>query len=181
MNWKKALLSLFVVFQVSVVFVLPNPDSILYRETYKYFASYANTLGFNTTWRFFSPNPFMWVVEYDVIPDLDAWRGLEFETYRYPSSLQDVGTREGFNRRLNFGMFMTSQDRLLENYFGPFLCKRHPEAEIIAIYMVGRETPSIDRMKLEPSWSSITDIANIRRMKVKDFSCVSDEKEGKSW
>ena len=53
----KFFLSVFIILHVTTMVVVSNPGSILSRSLPHFMISYASTLGLNTTWRFFSPNP----------------------------------------------------------------------------------------------------------------------------
>jgi hypothetical protein len=161
----KILLSLFLVFHVIAIFVLPNPDSILYREWQNVIATYGSTIGMNTTWRFFSPNPSLSTVEYEVVKS-----GHEPEKFRYPASVEQVGSREAFNRLMNFAIFMAASRETLERFLHPYICKMHPDAEQIAYYIITNKFPTIENAQLRAS--SREDLSIKSRNPAGEFDCA---------
>lgn len=139
-------LSAFLLFHLAAVFVLPNPDSIIYRETESLFLNYGNVLGINTTWRFFSPNPLIHMFEYEVVTAEGNEADAEGNVikHRYPESVESAGSREGFNRRLNQVMFMMADPQHLNDFMAPYLCKQHPKATGLSFYSVSREFPTVE-------------------------------------
>ena len=53
----KVSLSVFICFHITTMILVANPSSLLSRMAPHFMISYASTLGLNTTWQFFSPNP----------------------------------------------------------------------------------------------------------------------------
>ena len=164
----KILLSLFLCFHIAAVFVLPNPDSILYRETEKVFATYGSLLGFNTTWRFFSPNPSLSTVEYTALKD-----GEELRQKKYPDSVEEVGNRDSFNRLMNYAIFMAARREFLEKYLHPYICKINPDADAIAYSIVTNRFPTIEKAQLEAS--AREDMTERVRNPAGEFGCANVE------
>ncbi len=100
LNLAKVLLSFFILFQIAAVFILPNPEGILYRELAPVVVTFGNFFGLNTTWRFFSPNPAVRVLEYDLYTR-DAAGNLQSVTFRHPRHLREEKFRGVYNRKLN--------------------------------------------------------------------------------
>jgi hypothetical protein len=168
----KIALSVFIVFHLYVVFVLPNPDGILYRASHAWISPYGNQFGFNTTWRFFSPNPAVKVLEYDVFTR-DINGELQGETFRFPQNLEQEDSRENFNRKMNFSMYMMSRNELLEKVLGPRLCQMHPGAESVSISMRGHEQPTIESSKFQGSERK--NIGQTKTHYLTDVSCIVEE------
>src|SRR5579871_3993566 len=53
----KALLSVWLVYHLFCILILPNGGSFLGRYSEKYILEYGNFLGINTPWNLFSPDP----------------------------------------------------------------------------------------------------------------------------
>jgi hypothetical protein len=137
------ILSGMILYHLAAVIVLPNSSSLLGRKTAGFFLPYANTLGFNTSWQFFSPGPSpMFYLEYFVEFDRE---GNESEVMPYPLRRVAGSWSDSYNRRL-FGMrfFSLNPDRL-ERYLAPFLCRQHPGAVSISVQPVYEPIQSIDR------------------------------------
>ncbi len=138
----KVALSAFIVFHLAAVFILPNPDSILYHETQKVVRAYGTMFGIHTTWRFFSPNPLLKVLEYRVIGSKTE----NAETrHRFPESVKEAGNREGFNRLMTYAMFMAQSHEYLEAHLQPYICAKWPDATSIEYEILGNEFSPIER------------------------------------
>ena len=166
----KILASAFILFHISSVFVLPNPEGILYRH-WSWVTNYGNLFGFNTTWRFFSPNPLIRVLEYDVFYR-DQTGDLQMSSFQYPKPLSQEPSREVYNRKMTNGMFMLSRGDHFDKTLGVKLCSWHPRAETIAIYTKGRVFPSVEKSRFEGS--RVSDIGAIERIHVKDLECSGE-------
>jgi hypothetical protein len=169
------LFSAFLIFHVTAIFILPNPESIIFRETEKIFLNYGNFLGINTTWRFFSPNPLIRILEYEVI---DSNGNSDNVVHKYPISPKADGSRESYNRQLNYAMYMMSNNDHLRDFLTPFLCRRHPEASSLTYYSVQREMPTVERAAQRSS--SRENLEKLTRTNLGEFLCRPPETENDS-
>lgn len=138
----KVALSLFVIFHVAAVFILPNPGSLLYNATQSVVQKYGTAIGVHTTWRFFSPNPLIKTLEYRVIGSPDDSSEV---VHRFPQDVAEVKNREGYNRVMNYSMFMAMSRETLEKHLNVHLCKKWPKATAIEYEIVGNEFSPIER------------------------------------
>ena len=166
----KGALSLFIIFHVTAIFIFPNPESILYRRTASVLATYGNFFGFNTTWRFFSPNPMVRIIEYDVFKADDTGQ-LQGETFRYPRDIKEEKFREIYNRKLNNAMFMVMRQNLLNEVLGPMMCRWHPGAETLAVSIKGRVIPTIESSKLSGA-PARQELGAIQKQYMADVQCA---------
>jgi len=161
------LLSAFACWQILTVFICPNPDSILFRYFRGSVVTYGNFFGLNTTWRFFSPDPNVRLFEYDTYTR-DADGKLRGESFRYPNTLVEEPSREIFNRKMNNEMYLIARN-ILDKTLGPLICRWHPKAETIAVYLKGRVFPSLEKSILEGK--RVADIGEVRRDFWMDINC----------
>lgn len=166
--WLKLLVSVGIVFHLICIFVLPNPESIIYRKLSPWITVYANQLGFNTTWRFFSPNPLIRLLEYDVYSRTPEGE-LISSTHRYPESLEHEDFRDNYNRKISSSMFLMASQTNFETILAPRICKMHPQAETISFYVVGYELPSIEKSVFLQK--SIKELGTMSRQEVQDVDC----------
>jgi hypothetical protein len=164
----KIALSLFLVYHFSAVILLPNSSSLTGRKLAHYFLDYANQLGFNTSWAFFSPGPSpMFYLEYDVEMKNADETGAS-QSFVYPPPKKPFSFDDGYNRRL-FGMrfFALNQERL-EKYFVPFLCRQAPGAESISIRQVFERIEDIERAG---EWADYKDMAERVDLPRQRYAC----------
>ena len=144
----KGLVSLWVVYHLVVIVIMPQPLSLLYAPLKPYLMPYAYTLKFSNIWSFFAPNP-------------DHYSYFEYDVY-YESSVRHQKTKKG-RRGKRSGRFKTprqnkktfiwplsrkeservslnhnrliwhsiffyhrSSPRTVRRYLLPFLCRLHP-------------------------------------------------------
>ncbi len=144
----KILASVWIVYNIAVLMVMPNLSSYFGRITSKYVTPYANIVGLSTGWSFFSPDPVQpthikIVVNYPMAAD-----GSYPESVRtaYPpdqpvNSLLQV-------RQISAMRFMIMDSRRLRQIFGPWLCKQYPGADSIDMEHVVNLLPPLDEAVL---------------------------------
>lgn len=170
--WVKALVSLALLFHLFAVFVFPNPESLLSRRTSWLVFPYGNLLGLNTTWRFFSPNPVMKVFEYEAYR-YDESGDIVFEQKaRFPESLEAAGSRETFNRLMNFAMYGSSREESIENVLKPYFCKKFPSAEV-SFYLIDYVLPSLESARLKAG--NFESMARERKVPLARADCPGGE------
>lgn len=170
----KFILSVFIIFHLICVFILPNPDGILYRQFAPVVVTYGSFFGFNTTWRFFSPNPLIRIMQYEVFSRNEDGN-LVGQIFQYPRSLEEEGSRENFNRKLTNSMFMMMREEYMRDILGPKICSWHPGAEIISFSMRGRVLPSIEKSKFMGSVRE--EISEIQTQHLTDVNCSRELEE----
>lgn len=170
----RLILSIFILYHLAVITVMPNPGSLLGRKFSRYLADYANTLGINTTWQFFSPGPApVFYLEYDVEgADLDA----ETESFQLPPKRRASYYDEFYNRTLySMRFFVLAPIETFERFFVRWLCKQHPEAETLSIRTVGEPVKNIERAAGDESFDELSE-----KMPIKErqrFSCHRETEE----
>lgn len=167
-------LSIFLVYHVCAILILPNPDSIIFRQVERIFLNYGNFLGINTTWRFFSPNPLIRMLEYEI---LDADGHVVGEVHKFPESPSKEGSRESYNRQLNYAMYMMSNMEHLRGFLTPYLCARHPEAHGFVYYSVSRDMPTVEAAASHGAGREY--LERITRTTLADFPCQHIEEGNK--
>jgi hypothetical protein len=165
----KIILSLIISFQLLAIFVLPNPESVLYRKLSWAIEDYGNFLGINTTWRFFSPNPLVRRIEYQVFSRAKNGE-LVGKKYLYPNLVAQEKSRETHNRKFAHGLIMYINPMLLKKTFGPYLCRLHPEAETIAVNAKGREFSSLEKSIFEGEKRE--EIGRAVEVSLSEFECA---------
>ena len=139
--------------------VVANPGSILSREIPYFMIHYANTLGLNTTWQFFSPNPGgERYLEYEVHLD-DGMSDEELvwdevmgdkDKYHYWPPKPGMGMlRENINRCFYHSLLSTFGEQRIKDVFIPWACRKHPEAYSISIRGKTKALPTIEVAQIE--------------------------------
>ena len=167
----KTFLSLFAIWHIFSIFVLPDPDSVLYHHLTNSVVRYGNLIGFNNTWRFFSPNPLIRLLEYDIFT-----RGQNGQLHfllsgRYPRSFNQEPNREIYNRKLDSGMYLMMQNKVPVT-IGRVLCRQYANADTIAIYLRGREFPPIEKANLAFEGNRVTNLGDVVRQYMFDIHCA---------
>ena len=115
--------------------------------------NYANTLGLNTTWQFFSPNPAgERYLQYEI--NLDdgmsdeeiVWNeDIRGPKYHYWPPKQDTPIlKENLNRMFYHSLLSTFGEHRIKDVFIPWVCRKHPEAYSIFIRGKTKTLPTIE-------------------------------------
>lgn len=143
----KIILSGFILYFLSLMIVMANGNSYAGRFLQAYYLPVANTIGLNTTWNFFSPDPaHVMYIHYLVIfedtngretrPAIDAY---------YPPS-KDAGEFGVTSRRDSYASRFIAIDRdRFGLYFAPWICRKYPEATRVRAELYIKAIPSLDR------------------------------------
>ncbi len=168
------ILSVFLLYHLAVILVMPNPGSLLGRKYSRYLADYANTLGINTTWQFFSPGPApVFYLEYDVeSADLDA----ESPSFQFPQKRRASFYDDLYNRTLySMRFFVLAPPETFERFFVRWLCRKHPEAESLSIRTVGEPVANIERASGDESFDELSEKVPLKERQ--RFTCRSAASE----
>lgn len=173
MKATKIALTIFLLYHLSAVALLPIGSSLLGRKLAWLFLPYANTLGFNTTWQFFSPGPSpMFYLEYrpdngeDVIANVAGSDASEPLTY--PEKRHGTQWSEAWNRRL-FGMrFLALNAERTERYLVPFLCRAADYPKSVDLKSVVERVEDIERPGEASEFKDLTERVELPRQK---YSC----------
>ena len=130
--------------------IVANPHSIPARRAPHFMLHYASTLGLNTPWRFFSPNPPIGerYLEYEVHKEgafsEDGFDEEAFSYHYWPPKPSSLLFQANINRAFTHSIATTSSEERLRDFFIPWLCRKHPEAYSISIQAKTKRLPSIE-------------------------------------
>lgn len=169
-------LSVFLLYHLAVILIMPISSSLIGRQVAGLFLGYANQLGFNTTWQFFSPGPApVYFLEYqlETVESMN-WTVEEYvppETLQYPPQRDRLTWSDSYNRRLYGMRFLTLFPDRLEGFFIPFLCRQHPEAVAISLQSVIERVPDVER---SGEWASFEEMSERFALPRQRYECVRD-------
>jgi len=131
-----------------MMIVMGNGSSFLGRYLGQYYFAVANTVGVNTTWNFFSPDPaHIMYIHYIIHFDDDYGNPTkESKEYFYPE--QKDGSDFAINvRRHNYMMrFIAIDNNRVNSFFVPWVCKQNPGATTVQFGLVLTRIPSLDKV-----------------------------------
>jgi hypothetical protein len=143
----KILASVWIVYNIFSLMVMPNVSSYFGRVTSKFVGPYANVVGLNVGWNFFSPDPahpmyLKVVVNYPAESD-GSYREPVITSYPDPEAEAKVPS---LTRKREWAVmrFMVMDPRRLRQIFGPWLCKQYPGAESVDMEHVIETLPPLD-------------------------------------
>jgi len=144
------ILSVFIIYFVSMLLIMSNGASYLGRSLQRFYLPVANSLGLNTTWNFFSPDPaHVLFLRYIIVfqdkegnetqPTIEAF---------YPAH-KDQGDFSIFKRREAYlSRFIAIDPTRLSDLFAPWLCRQHPGATRIRAELFLRSIPVLDKAQM---------------------------------
>lgn len=144
----KAILSLWIVYNIFTMLVMPNIGAYFGRVSSRFITPYANTVGLNASWNFFSPDPahvmyIRYLINYtdaEGTPTKEAVEG-----YFPPEKNQAV--QSIFRKRELYVMrFMVIDPKRLKVFMGPWLCRQYPGATSVDMEHVIETVPPLDQV-----------------------------------
>lgn len=148
------LFTLFLLYHILVILVMPNSSSIIGRKIGGYLASYANTVGMNATWEFFSPDPPQpFYFDYSVY--FESIEGEELQptiTGFFPEWRTERTLHPNKIRLKNAVRFFALTRTSVEKSFIGYLCRQYPKANRVKVRQVIEAVPNIEQAKLR-NWS----------------------------
>ena len=152
----KILLSVAIIYHVAVTFIMPNSSSYLGRASSNYLLPYANLLGLNTTWNFFSPDPANTIFfEYSVRFEDQLGNELREAIHGVlPEEKESIVTDSSRRRFLYAVRYLMLDPHRLELLFAPWLCRAHVGASRVSIKQVTQQIVNLDMAVIMPSESA---------------------------
>lgn len=164
----RVLLSVFLVYHLLVVLLLPSGASLEARALSRILVPYANTLAMNNSWVFFSPGPSPNIyLEYelegaDLEPLVAEAEGTDIigdEPRIFPPPKRTRWFNDHYFRSLYVMRYFALDPLKLERYFAPWICRRHPEAASVVVRAVVEPVPGIEK-----AWSGESFVEMFQRV-----------------
>lgn len=168
----QSLVSLWILYHLFVIVVMPNAHSYMGRVFSSYLTPYANGFGFSSGWNFFSPNPAQTLYIRYLIYFTDENGDSEKESIEgfFPAE-KNQGTFDPRLRRELYSMhFLLRDPHRLESLFVPYLCRTHPGATVVRIEFVNQTIPPLDQV-VTLKQESVTDLSKQIEFIKQEYSC----------
>lgn len=131
---------------VSMMIVLGNGSSFLGRSLGFLYTPVANSMGLNTTWNFFSPDPaHTMYLRYHILfqDDYGNEKKESIEKYFPEDALENNFSLH--HRRLSYVMrFLAANPSRIEKFLVPWICRQNQEATHIQTEMLLYQIPALD-------------------------------------
>lgn len=146
----KLAVSFFILFQLAVMLILPNNFSYISRSTEKWLVPYANLMGMNASWNFFSPDPaHTMFLKYTVwFDDLDILEPKEPVDGYIPPEKEKIVLNSSERRLLYAMRFLILDPDRMRIFLAPWLCQQYPNAKYIEVSHIQEPIPNLERARL---------------------------------
>lgn len=144
----RIVLLVFAFYHIAVTLLVPNPKSIATQQFLPFFKYYSNTLGLNTTWQFFSPDPsqnMYFPYEIQVGSGEDPVSGV----WPPPPDTVPKMLLENYRRLVYHSLYTTFSNERIENFLVPYLCKKAQNPISINIQTVIEDIPPLESAMLD--------------------------------
>lgn len=139
MRWVRAGLSLYLVFHLFCVVMIPNTDTPPGLKLQRFLAPYAFFMEFTNTWGFFAPDPQVPIyVEYE----LSDARGEAFDRGQWPEAKNPYFLRERQNRRVTVADFVINSELRVEKMMVNYLCHQPSKPRSVRLWRSMDSMPS---------------------------------------
>jgi len=176
----KFFLSIFAIFHVTLIIVLANGPSILGRLNPPWLIDYANQMGFNQTWNFFSPDPsHINYIHYLVFFDSNVGNSTTISAEVkepvegfIPEQLKTVELDSSKRRMLHAVRYMSLDESRTEKLMAPWLCKKFPGATHVRLKHILDILPNLDQASIDPD-RPLEDLIQSKPYRTVEFDCPS--------
>ncbi len=153
---------------------MPNVSAYLGRNTASFVTPYANTIGLNGSWNFFSPDPAHTMYVRYVISFADqSGEQVKDPIEGYFPEEKNQGIRSDFHKRELYAMrFMVIDPRRLRILYGPWLCKRFPGATSVQMEHIVETVPPLDQV-VTLKEEAVQDLSQEIQYSNATYSCVT--------
>lgn len=138
-------LSIFIVFHLAVIVILANSSSYWGRNWQSVLLPYANTIGLNATWNFFSPDP-AHTMFYKATMYFENEQGEDskepLEEY-FPPEKEKVVVNSSKRRFLYSMRFLTLNQERIGQLMVPWMCRKYA-ATRVRVQLQYNEIPYLD-------------------------------------
>ncbi len=174
----KIFLSLWAVYNMIVVAIVPNALSFLGRRYGAALLPYANIVGLNASWNFFSPDPAHTMYFKYQVDFLNAeGENTQDSLFAYFPAEKNEGVMDVNRRRELYVMrFMALGSNRMQGLFAPWLCRQHPGASRISVEQVVETIPPLEEVLTLPK-QSVVELSRELNYAKFDFACDTPEGE----
>lgn len=169
----KVFLSLWIVYNIFTLLVMPNIGSFWGMSAFPFIAPYANTVGLNGSWSFFSPDPPTHTLYLRYFVSFLNERGEESQDSIEGYFPEEKGQRitSPFRQREFYVMhFMSRQPKYLRILMGPWLCRKHPGASIVDMTYVAETVPYLDQATASKG-KDLSEMSEESKVLQESYSC----------
>ncbi len=143
----KPILSLWIVYHLFVIFVMPNASSYLGRSLGTYLVPYANIFGLNSPWMFFSPNPAPeYIMNISLYPK-DGQNVEDVQTLFWPERSKAILLSTPGIRNFYLMHFLIRSPQYIETLLAPWVCQQYPNTESIHVNVRVKTPASLDKSR----------------------------------
>lgn len=174
----KALLSLWIVYNIFTMLVMPNVGAYFGRVASRFITPYANTVGLNASWNFFSPDPAHTMYIRYIVRYLDAdGNDIKEAVEGYFPKEMNQGISSPVRKRELYAMrFMVIEPKRLRVFLGPWLCRQHPGATSVEMEHVIETVPLLDQVVTLKS-EAVKDLSQELQYIRENYSCSAESQD----
>ncbi len=157
----------------SLMIVMSNGSSFMGRYLSFLYIPMANSIGLNTTWNFFSPDPAHTMFLKYVVYFQDEYGNQKQDPIvsYYPENIKEHNFRMD-QRRLSYVMrFLAIEPARLEKYFVPWVCRQYPGATHVQTEIEIFRIPPLDVVTTLKS-ENYYDLVHQEQMNSSMYVCV---------
>lgn len=181
-RWLKVVLSVFLLYHLCAVLLLPMGSGLMIRELGRFFIPYANTLGLNTTWQFFSPGPSpIFYLEYSYVYAEDedesdgGYHRHESEVMFLPERRVGFGISDFYSRRLYSMRFLALNPERIQQYLAPWLCRQDRRAQTVTLRQRFEHVENVEKYRGGFGANRYSEMSREMTLPFVTYDCLQNE------
>lgn len=174
-------LSVFLVYHLLAILILPMGRGLVIRELGRHFITYANLLNLNTTWQFFSPGPsptfyleYVFAYPSEASKD-DADMPPESEPQYLPEKRKSFSVSDFYQRRLFAMRFLSLNPDRLEKFLVPWLCSQDSKAVSVTIRQLFDEVQNVEKHRGSSGGETFSEMTEANNQPRTTYACPGRE------
>ncbi len=174
----KIILSFWIFFHIFAMLIMPNLSSYLGRISSRWITPYANTIGLNASWNFFSPDPaHTMYIQYRV--DFLNELGEELKesiTHYIPAEKNEKILNPLHKRELYAMRFFAIDPKRMRTLLAPWICRHYTGATSVEVELVVETVPVLDQVVMSQV-ERVKDLSQEMQYSKINYSCLGPQDE----
>lgn len=158
--------------------IMPNLSSYLGRISSRWVTPYANTMGLNASWNFFSPDPaHTMYIQYQVNFQNDLGEDLKESLIEYIPAEKNQKILNPLHKRELYAMrFFAIDPKRMRMLLGPWLCRHYEGASSVEMELIIETVAPLDQVTVSRV-DNVKDLSQEMQFSKANYSCTSQHDE----
>jgi len=138
----KILVSLWILYHLVGILIMPSPQSILVKNWAWLFRPYLNSLTINTTWNLFSPDP--GTASYLLVNLISDQEETGLRSFTWPRAADKFEHDFRYRREWYMTRYLLADENRVHRFLIPWLCRKNLDVQDVQLQLFSTFHPSLE-------------------------------------